>query len=377
MSTHTSTAAQTTYDIVEMGADPRGLKPIDALLERLAGPNTRITFPQGIYRLNNSFKSYADGLELVGDGAILFPQRGDAFGLLLGGNGATLSGFFIEQAHLRAPFCIAMRADNWLLEDIRYCGRLDGKAVDPSGYTYVRPAVQDPAGTGTIRNLYLPDGSNAPGEASLTKGIWAGPNVKGTLHIDGLWAESFAENTVYTSNIPGKLVVENAYIRNSNVAGLRVGGNSVIRNCAFIHDGPVPIQEWSGGSIQRGIWTNGHLEYGYDGEVRIENCDFLWTDSTDAYVPLTLKTAPESVVVKDCRIHNTTNRPSIIAEDTTLTLDNVSLSGGAKATRLENVDIRGFDLYNEDAPVTAGMPPLPKPPVPFLRVPARLPPQRR
>jgi hypothetical protein len=373
MSTHNVTTAQQTYNIVEMGGDPRGIKPIDNLLDNLAGADTRINFPQGIYRLNNPFESYADGLELVGDGAILFPQQEAHFGILLGGVDTVLSGFFIEQAHLDAPFCITMRSDgDWLLEDIRYCGRVDGKTVDPDGYTYVRPVVRDPSRTGTIRNLYLPDGSNAPGEASLTKAIWAGPNIDGTLHIDGLWAESFAENTVYTSNVPGKLIVENAYIRNSNVAGLRVGGNSIIRNCTFVHDGPVPIQEWSGGALQRGIWTNGHLTHGYDGEVLIEDCDFLWTDSTDAYVPLTLRTAPESVVVKDCRIHNTTDRPCVLADDTTLTLDNLQLSGGAKATRLKNVNVQNFDIYTSDDPVTDGTPPLPAPPTPFLRVPRRL-----
>lgn len=350
-------AGRSTVDVTDAGADNTGVEPIDDILRDVAQAHTTVYFPPGRYRLANEFYRWANGLHLIGDNATIISVSGGHRALHIGGIGTVVKGFVIDQRETIAPFTIRMSGGgDWLVEDIHYVGKADEPAGE-KGYSYLRPYVNDADRTGTIRNVTLPDGCTDPDSGSNTKAIWAGPNIEGTLHIDQMWVEGFAENTMYLSNIPGTLLIENSYVRNSNV-GIRVGGNSTVRNCVIVHDGPVPAQKWSGGRYQRGIWLNGNKQYGYDGTVRIEGCDFYWVYDDQCGSPIHAddRGPVENLVIEDCRIHNTTRRPSLLIEDQTLTLRNVRVSGDSRMAVLNNVDTRLFNTRTATSPVTRGRP---------------------
>ena len=122
-------------------------------------------------------------------------------------------------------------------------------------------------------------GRVAPDEASNRRAILV-ESGKGALTFNRCWFEHWGENTIYAKKPEGRLKILNSFVRNSQV-GIRLGGNSDVRNCVSIKDAQHPTQAWSGGSLQRGVnveandpadSSNGINSY--DGTISISDCDF-------------------------------------------------------------------------------------------------------
>ena len=124
-----------------------------------------------------------------------------------------------------------------------------------------------------VENWNFPDGSEpgSRGRAFYCPGDHAGEVVIRNCYIKG-----FDDNGIYASSPGrdegGRVVVENCFTHNNNIAGIRIGGrNSTIRNCVVLNDGPAPVAA-SGHRNQRGIRI-ANFEHSQD--MVVENVDVI------------------------------------------------------------------------------------------------------
>ncbi|WP_458208804.1 hypothetical protein [Haladaptatus sp. NG-SE-30] len=252
-----------TYDIVEQGADDTGTSAIDPILTDLIGSNTTIIFPPGTYRLNELvIQSGTDDLELIApDGARLIPGRfGDKVRWIdVYSNGFVLDGFELDMRNVTVPPFVRMNssAGNWELRRLITRGRVRaatdtniGSNDSSDARTYFR--LSSAADTrGLLQDCYFHEGSCAPTEASNRRAILV-ESGKGSLTFNRCWFEHWGENTIYAKKPEGRLRIFNCFVRNTQ-NGMRLGGNTAVRNCVSIKNDEHPIQTWSGGSLQRGV----------------------------------------------------------------------------------------------------------------------------
>ena len=280
-----------TYDIVEQGADDTGGSAIDGVLENLVGSDTTIVFPPGTYKLNQLVvPSGTDRLELIApDGARLVPgQSGDNLPWIdVYSRGFVLDGFELDMRNTLIPPFVRMNSNsgNWELRRLITRGYVRaatdtnvGSNDSSDARTYFRLSSEE--GTrGLLQDCYFHEGSCAPDEASNRRAILV-ESGKGALTFNRCWFEHWGENTIYAKKPEGRLKILNSFVRNSQV-GIRLGGNSDVRNCVSIKDAQHPTQAWSGGSLQRGVnveandpadSSNGINSY--DGTISISDCDF-------------------------------------------------------------------------------------------------------
>ena len=124
-----------------------------------------------------------------------------------------------------------------------------------------------------VENWNFPDGSEpgSRGRAFYCPGDHAGEVVIRSCYIKG-----FDDNGIYASSPGrdegGRVVVENCFTHNNNIAGIRIGGRrSTIRNCVVLNDGPAPVAA-SGHRNQRGIRI---ANYEHSQDMVIENVDVI------------------------------------------------------------------------------------------------------
>jgi len=246
-----------TYNIVNQGADNTGNTAIDSVLDGLVGSNTTIIFPVGTYKLNDlTVPSGTNNLELIApDHARLVPgQSGDSISWFdVYGNGFVLDGFELDMRGIAVPPYVRMNsnAGSWQLRRLITRGRVRaatdaniGSNNSSDARTYFR--LSSAAGTrGLLQDCYFQDGACAPTEASNRRAILV-DSSKGSLTFNRCWFESWAENTIYAKNPEGTVNIFNCFQRNTQ-NGMRLGGNSTVRNCVSIKNAQHPIQAWSGG----------------------------------------------------------------------------------------------------------------------------------
>ncbi len=124
-----------------------------------------------------------------------------------------------------------------------------------------------------VENWNFPDGSEAGsrGRAFYCPGDHAGEVVIRSCYIKG-----FDDNGIYASSPGrdegGRVVVENCFTHNNNIAGIRIGGrNSTIRNCVVLNDGSAPVAA-SGHRNQRGVRI---ANFEHSEDMVIENLDVI------------------------------------------------------------------------------------------------------
>ncbi|EFW90121.1 hypothetical protein ZOD2009_21047 [Haladaptatus paucihalophilus DX253] len=280
-----------TYDIVEEGADDTGGNAIDGVLENLVGSDTTIIFPPGTYKLNELIvPSGTDRLELIApDGARLVPGRsGDDLPWVdVYSRGFVLDGFELDMRDTPVPPFVRMNSNsgNWELRRLITRGYVRaatdtniGSNDSGDARTYFRLSAED--GTrGLLQDCYFHEGSCAPDEASNRRAILV-ESGKGLLTFNRCWFEHWGENTIYAKKPEGGMKILNSFVRNSQ-SGMRLGGNSEVRNCVSIKDARHPIQAWSGGSLQRGVNVEANVPANpsegvnsYDGRITIADSDF-------------------------------------------------------------------------------------------------------
>ncbi|SIR73158.1 hypothetical protein SAMN05421858_3486 [Haladaptatus litoreus] len=280
-----------TFNIVDQGASNTGGSAIDPILTPLIGAETTIVFPPGTYKLNELVVPSGVGdFELIApDGARLVPgQSGDNVRWIdVYSNGFTLDGFELDMRGITLPPFIRMNSDagNWELRRLITRGRVRaatdtnvGSNNSGEARTYFRLSAA--AGTrGLLQDCYFHAGSCAPTEASNRRAILI-ESAKGALTFNRCWFHQWGENTIYAKKPEGKFKILNCYFRNSQ-NGLRLGGNTEVRNCVSIKDNQHPVSAWSGGSLQRGVSVEAvnpsNSSAGinsYDGTLTIADCDF-------------------------------------------------------------------------------------------------------
>src|SRR6056297_687171 len=309
-----------TYDAVEQGADDTGQQPVDPVLDDLVGSNTTIVFPPGTYRLDELVvPSGVDDLALVApDGARLVPGRsGDNVRWIdIYSDGFVLDGFELDMRNVAVPPFVRMNsgAGNWELRRLVTRGRVRaatdtnvGSNTSSDARTYFR--LSSAAGTrGLLQDCYFHEGSCAPTEASNRRAILV-ESAKGALTLNRCWFENWAENTIYAKKPEGTLKIQNCFVRNSQ-NGMRLGGNTEVRNCVSVKDARHPTQAWSNGSLQRGVNAEAtdpaNPSAGintYDGTLTVADSDFYhrYLDSSCGGA-ITAPTPCERIDVRNVRI---------------------------------------------------------------------------
>lgn len=319
-------------NIQEAGADPTGQEPIDNVLRTLAANETHIYFPEGQYRLGD-FSGNFQNLVLEGEQATIVPRsRSTLWRLIdLWGEGNVVDGFVFDYRDTQLPPEISIGGpDGWAFRNCTFLGTQKTDLERRGGFALL-PAVTSESGEGVVENVYMHEGSAPPSGGDTRGGIWFGPGNKGTLHIDGVWMEAWAENTIYGHNSPGEILIENSFFRNTNVAGTRIGGNTILRNNTYVKTGPVPRQTHPerSGRLMRGVWiTGGRREYGASGPILIEDCDFYFTDgSTTGPAISKPQTVDGDLTIRDCRIYQETDRAIRLNAPGTVSFDNIQITG--------------------------------------------------
>lgn len=349
-----------TYNVVSEGADTTGRTPVDPILEDIAGSETTIVFPEGTYRLGNfTVGRGTDDLRLVapegarlvpddaGDGAHLFDVYGDGF---------VLDGFELDMRGVEVPPLVRMwpAAGDWELRRLVTRGKVRA-ATDRSvgsgdweeARTYFKLSAA-PGSRGLLQDCYFHTGSCGQTEASNRRAILV-EKSKGDLVFNRCWFELWGENTIYAKKPRGNLSIYNCFMRNTN-NGLRLGGNTEVRNCVSIKDAEHPRSAWSNGSIQRGVVAEAidpaeesRGVNSYAGTLAITDCDFLHRYGDDSSrPPIAAPTPCQRIDVRNVRISYDSTR-HVAAVYT----DNGRMRDGTPTT-LEYLQLRDVHVRNDN-----------------------------
>ena len=351
-----------TYNIIEEGADDTGNTAIDSVLDDLVGEDTTIIFPSGTYKLNELILySGVDNFRLIAPhGARLIPGKsGDSVRWFdIYSQGFVLDGFELDMRDTAVPPYIRMNYDSgdWELKRLITRGKVRaatdsnvGSGDSGEARTYFRLSAAE--GTrGLLQDCYFHEGACEPTEASNRRAILV-ESGKGELVFNRCWFELWAENTIYAKKCEGPLRIYNCFQRNTQV-GMRLGGDTEVRNTVSIKDDVHPIQAWSGGSLQRGVnveatdpaWPSRGIN-SYDGTLTIADSDFYHRYEHDTCGgAITAATPCERIVIKDTRIsyNSTKNHDAIYTRNGRMYDGKVA---NLAYLQLENIQVRNDHDY--------------------------------
>ena len=348
-----------TYNIVDQGADKNGNTAIDPILGDLVGSNTTIVFPSGTYKLNGiTIESGTNNLELIApNGARLVPgvSSDNTRWFDVYSNGFVLDGFELDMRNTPIPPFVRMNSNsgNWELRRLITRGKVRaatdsnvGSNDSSDARTYFRLSSAD-GKRGLLQDCYFNEGACAADEASNRRAILV-ESGKGALTFNRCWFELWGENTIYAKKPEGKLKILNCFVRNTQ-NGLRLGGNTEVRNCVSIKDGQHPRSAWSGGSLQRGVSCEANVPAdsadginSYDGTLTIADCDFYHRyQSPSCGGPITGQVTCQRIVVDNTRISydSTKNHDAIYTYDS-------QMSDGTPAN-LEYLEFNDVQVRND------------------------------
>jgi len=225
-----------TVNIVDdFGADPNGGSAINGALDRAVESNTLVIFPEGQYKLNETFEVTADRVGFLGQGnVVLEPDGISGKTIVVNGRDEFLfEGIDLDVSGARNTGLRVHSPSKFHVEDVKYLGR-GGR----SGQAF-HLAVNDESGLGRIRNVTVKHGGYMDlywgGDGRI--GVWAGSSHRGTIRFTDCEFSEFGNNGMYTSRTPGDIQVENSYFENNNVCGVRISGaGSWVRDSTFVVD---------------------------------------------------------------------------------------------------------------------------------------------
>lgn len=244
----TGRAADDWVTVTDYGIDNTGSEPISNDLEDVPfDDGDTLHFPAGDYLMDDWFRHTGfEDFSLRGDDATVRPTAGFEGQVLfkLGvpdapGGTVFVEGFDFdftrEHTGVRAlQVQVTDRLDVW---DVDVVGYHDSGKMGPFLFDVV-----DAGGNGAVRNVNAPEGGaysvNTPGD------IWVGPTGiivssyhRGTLTFENVSLGPFPDNGLYCSTETGRVVVEDSYFENSNVANIRLSGDhSEVHNCTVVVD---------------------------------------------------------------------------------------------------------------------------------------------
>ncbi|MFB6142873.1 MAG: right-handed parallel beta-helix repeat-containing protein [Halorientalis sp.] len=309
-------------------------------MKRAFGDGVELYFPPGEYLLD-PITLHGTGWSLVGDDATLIvPGTVASEYLVLGGGRWRMDGFTVDLTADGAAPVTVMRGTDWQFRNVRFVGQMDDpQPRDTSSLLY--PAVAHEDATGLVENVSAMDGSANPGESSNRGLTWFGANNKGKMTWRGCRFSGWANNTLYTEESNGPVVIEDCLFENTNV-GVRIGGDTTVRNCTWRQTGPVPIQRWTGDASGRGIWINGN-QY-WSGPIEIEGCEFLMT-GPDATGAIYASHRVDDLTVRNtyARQHNRESAVELPGTGTT-TIRSLTVTGDTPRPAIDLVDRDGSTI---------------------------------
>ncbi|WP_336003502.1 right-handed parallel beta-helix repeat-containing protein [Halorientalis halophila] len=317
-------------NVVAAGADNTGSEPVESVLESELGDDTLLYFPRGEYRFDGNLETDSvSNLGFVGDRALFRPPQGFAATLLsFGTDGAVRDLRFegidfdvtAERTGARPLHCAV--DDGLLVRDVGVTGRQD---VDHDG---MRFDVTDENGTGRVENVRLPDGGST---AFPNTGIYVGEESVGELSFVGCQVAGWPDNGLYASPAQGPVQVLGGHYANNGISGVRVSGESLVRNVRVTCN-----TTRSGLENMRGI----RLREG--GNVTVENATVEMRRVTGSDGAITMAEWLESATVRDTHLRiDADDVPAINAkrptdeiaaasgDEPSLSIRNVRTVGGA------------------------------------------------
>ena len=339
-------------DIVEAGADPTGNEPVNDILRRALSNNEAVHFPEGEYLVAGDLSIAGDDWTVTGNNAtLLFPGGG----LDLSGSGWTFDGFEVDFRQ-QSGFSICWLGErNWTFGNVVFRGT---RMVDNKAPLFVPTVPQ--GSTGHMHDIYAHEGNADDDEDGKAKLMWHDGDMAGTLTIERMWAEHWSENTIYASDMAGKLVVRDSYFRNTNSGCIRGSEHIEAHGCTFVADGQTPGQwneERKGTTEFKGMWCNFSRGSG-NGVGMVRDCDFYYTYDGGVGSAVELDGPGDSITIDDSRFHATFDVDMIDGAGASMSKGGSGnvVSGGF------NANVGSIGATRSSTRATSGSPPLPQPP---------------
>lgn len=308
-------------NVVEAGADPTGSTSILSTLRNVADDDTLLKFPPGTYRMDGQLRivSYERfGMVGMGDVTIdVAPTDGYVF--KLGTYRRPTGDLHVENfsadisaSNTGGRVFECQASESLYAADITINGEHDTPSKGP-----LLAGLQSSSGEGIVQNYSAPDGGADVSGGRGGTGLLVSHYNQGTVTISNVEIGPFPDNGIYCSNTNGTVHVEDSYIENANVAGVRLAGDdSSITGCEFVYNEDIP-----GFGGQRAI----RLDYGSD--LLVSDCDI----TMDVSITEAVRVMPEvtSATIEDVDMDLTSAvRDAIsIVGDTDVTTNNVSATG--------------------------------------------------
>ena len=308
----------TIVNMVEVGADPTGEKPVDPLIHEYADDYTLLYFPAGRYKLEG-YRNYPADAEDTFDQDLY--RRYENFGLLGDGSGKSYfvapqgqgsSGGYFERLWFEIRYGENLYVEGFTLDITaeRTGGRFQ---LVPTGGFVMRDVrvegvfdnpdgpllfwVLDPDAHGLVENVRAPDGAESPTESFNATGIYVSALHKGTIMLRDCYVEGFTDNGLYASNptSPAAVQVEGGVYRNNNIAQVRLGTSR-----SYVKNTRVEVTE----DVETWYTTNMRGIRVADGEgIAIENCEVVMSADVPSSGAVVCAQSSGDVSVKDTRIH--------------------------------------------------------------------------
>jgi hypothetical protein len=299
-----------------------------------ASDGDTISVASGTYTVDG-ISNDGKALTIVG-GDVVLETGGGGTVVDLSGDGWTFDGFGFDYGNTTNPPGINLSGSGWRFANTVFWNtKLPSSSGDNQG-AILYPNVPSGA-VGRIENCYLHDGEVDPDGYADYKAVWAGgDNIAGTLVVDGMWCEHWAENTLYLSNNSGTVEVYNSYFRNTNVSGPRITDSAHVENTTFVLDGKPPRQYRNGSKTSRsvrGLWWNAEKGY-YGGNATVRGCDFVWKDAGSDWASNPIDATDGGggdLVIEDTNFLNETGVTTIQSDGHTVKTSN-NTRGSADAT---------------------------------------------
>ncbi|WP_245998479.1 hypothetical protein [Halalkalicoccus subterraneus] len=306
-------------DIVEAGADNSGGSSIESVLEDVAGDGTLVKFPSGEYRISGTVRltNYSK-FGMVGDDATIKVEPTDGYTFKLGTYSSPIDDLHVEGFTVditgsnTGGRVFELQAGNDLYAgDLTVEGKHDTASKGP-----MLVGMQNSGGDGLVENVDLSDGGEDVSGGRGGTGLLVSDYHSGSVTIKDCQIGPFPDNGIYCSSDEGEVHVEGGSFENTNVAGVRLDGDSCsLKNAEFEYD-----EEISGFGGQRPVRCDG-------GDIEISGLDiYMSINQTEC---IRVMSGAESVSIEDCSISGGGAR------------DAVSVTSGAGSVDADGIDVEG------------------------------------
>lgn len=316
-------------NMVEAGADPSGDSSILSTVREVADDDTLLKFPEGTYRMDGQLRIVDyERFGMVGTGDVTIDVAPtDGYVFKLGTYRRPTGDLHVENftadissSNTGGRIFECQAAENLYVSDITIEGEHDTPSKGP-----LLAGLQNGTGEGIVQNYSAPDGGPDVSGGNGGTGLLVSHYNQGTLTISNVEIGPFPDNGIYCSNRGGTVHVEDSYVENANVAGVRLSGdNSSIEGCEFVYNEDIP-----GFGGQRAI----RLDYGSDLVVR----DVAIT--MDVSITEALRVMPDvtSATIENVTMDLTSRvRDAIsVVGDADITTNNISAAGMSRETIFE------------------------------------------